>query len=606
MSFNSKTINFKAGFDTSQVATGTQKIQGYFSALNTKVSSISRSFSSLGGIMAGAFSAQLVGVSIKGAIDKATDLNETISKTKEVFGSAANEIYQFSKTTAKSLGVSQKNSLDTASSFAIFGRAAGLSGDQLSNFAINLTKLSSDLASFYNTSPEDAAIAISAALRGEAEPIRRYGVLMDDATLRQIAFKNGITDTIKQALTPQQKVLAANLLIVEQTTVAQGDFARTAEGAANQARILTAQIDELSTSIGKKLEPAHLAFLKFFNKWIDKISAGWAILGDYLHNTWKVAINAIDIAWSGFVIGILQGFKKINDAGKDFFAIFGVDVGGGVSKFLDDTIKSYEDRIKDASKRQYRTMSDIRGAFFANQGGDTISSTDSPIKPIKPKPLPLTDSEKEAIRKALAEKNAFTIEQYKAFNGSLLHALKKEENPIIGGFVESLTNPAAIGKLKEGFVVITKEFENMAEAINNAIDMYVKSALIDVFTRLGEGLFGAAKDVENWGNQMIASFGGFLQQMGAMIMTYGWAMDAFKKAFAKPAVAFAAGAALIVLGAGIKKMHENKMGGASLNGGGGGVPSSSFNQGYNFESRLDGYDLVLVSDRNQRLRTRRG
>jgi hypothetical protein len=56
--------------------------------------------------------------------------------------------------------------------------------------------------------PPEAHAAIGAALRGESEPIRNYGVLLDDATMRQKAFELGLTSSTKNALLPQTKVLA--------------------------------------------------------------------------------------------------------------------------------------------------------------------------------------------------------------------------------------------------------------------------------------------------------------------------------------------------------------------------------------------------------------
>ena len=90
------------------------------------------------------------------------------------------------------------------------------------------------MASFKNTSPEEAITAIGAALRGESEPIRRYGVLLDEATLKHRALALGIISTTDQALTPQQKVLAATAEIYRQTGDIQGDFTRTSEGLANR------------------------------------------------------------------------------------------------------------------------------------------------------------------------------------------------------------------------------------------------------------------------------------------------------------------------------------------------------------------------------------
>jgi hypothetical protein len=154
--------------------------------------------------------------------------------------------------------------MDAAATFATFGKSAGLAGNELVKFSTDLTTLSADLASFYNTSPEQAINAIGAALRGESEPIRAYGVLLNDATLKQEALNMGIYDGTG-ALSAQQKVLAAQQVILKQTGDAQGDFARTSGGLANQQRILTAQIENTKAMLGEALLPTVLKVVAFIN-----------------------------------------------------------------------------------------------------------------------------------------------------------------------------------------------------------------------------------------------------------------------------------------------------------------------------------------------------
>jgi hypothetical protein len=206
------------------------------------------------------------GAFAKIAVSSASDLAETISKVGVLFGSSAKEIEIFAGTAAKSLGQTKQQALDAAATFAIFGTSAGLSGQELSKFSIDFVKLASDLSSFNNTSPQDAINAIGSALRGEAEPLRRYGVLLNDASLKQAALSLGIITTTTQALTPQQKVLAAQKLIFEQTTAAQGDFARTSDGLANQTKIVTAQLENMKTEIGTALLPIVLQLATAFSE----------------------------------------------------------------------------------------------------------------------------------------------------------------------------------------------------------------------------------------------------------------------------------------------------------------------------------------------------
>jgi hypothetical protein len=197
------------------------------------------------------------------AVKAASDLSETISKVGVLFGDTADDIEKFADGAASSLGQTKQQALDAAATFATFGKSAGLSGKDLSKFSIDFVKLSSDLASFNNTSPEQAINAIGSALRGEAEPLRQYGVLLDDASLRQAALELGIISTTKNALTPQQKVLAAQALIYKQTGTAQGDFERTSDGLANKTRILTAQLENAKTTIGEALLPIVLELANF-------------------------------------------------------------------------------------------------------------------------------------------------------------------------------------------------------------------------------------------------------------------------------------------------------------------------------------------------------
>jgi hypothetical protein len=117
-----------------------------------------------------------------------------------------------------------------------------------------MVTLSGDLASFHNANPADVALALGAALRGESEPIRKYNVLLNDAAVKAQAMKMGLYDG-NGALDAQAKILATQKLILQQTTDAQGDFGETAGSAANQQRILAAQVANAKVSIGQAFLP---------------------------------------------------------------------------------------------------------------------------------------------------------------------------------------------------------------------------------------------------------------------------------------------------------------------------------------------------------------
>jgi tetratricopeptide (TPR) repeat protein len=184
----------------------------------------------------------------------AGDYEEAASAAGVIFGDSAEAVEDFGKSALDSAGLSRRAAVEAANTFGTFGKAAGLAGDDLAKFSTDLTQLAGDLASFKNTSTEEAITAIGAALRGESEPIRKYGVLLDDATLKAKAMELGIYDGVG-ALDQQAKVLAAQAEIFEQTTDAQGDFGRTQDSLSNQTRSFAAQIENLKIGLGEGAVP---------------------------------------------------------------------------------------------------------------------------------------------------------------------------------------------------------------------------------------------------------------------------------------------------------------------------------------------------------------
>lgn len=222
-----------------------------------------------------------VGKILGDSITNASDLNEAGTAVGEIFGSSFSTVDKWAANAAGSLGQSQLEALNAAKSFGVFGSAAGLSQEANAEFSTGLAELASDFASFHNVSPEEAIEAIGAGLRGEAEPLRKFGVLMDDASLKAKAMELGIYDG-NGALDQRQKIMAANALITEQAGAAQGDFARTSDGLANQQRILDATMTNLSATVGSALLPA-----------VTGLVSGLVPLAEWFgENTWAIAAIA--------------------------------------------------------------------------------------------------------------------------------------------------------------------------------------------------------------------------------------------------------------------------------------------------------------------------
>lgn len=204
------------------------------------------------GAVAGAAGAAIAAKSI---ISNATDINESLSKNDVLFGKHAKTVDAFSKTSAASFGISRRAALEATGTFGNLFTALDIGPKKSADMSVSLTKLAADLASFNNASPEEALEAIRSGLVGETEPLRKFGVNLNDAALRTEALRQGLVKNTKEALTPQQKALAVNSLLFKQTEKAQGDFARTSGGLANQQRILKARLSDVGGTIGQKLLP---------------------------------------------------------------------------------------------------------------------------------------------------------------------------------------------------------------------------------------------------------------------------------------------------------------------------------------------------------------
>ena len=205
----------------------------------------------------GAVASAAIGAYLVKSVSMASDMQETLGKSEVIFGKNSKAMETWSKTAADSFGQSAEEALAAAADIGNMFKAMGLGEKEVANMSKSMVELGGDLASFNNTSPEDAINALSSALRGEAEPIRKYGVLLDAATLKAKALAMGLHKG-KGALAPATRAMAAYQVILDQTETAQGDFAKTSNGLANSQRIISARIKDMTAEIGQGLLPTVL------------------------------------------------------------------------------------------------------------------------------------------------------------------------------------------------------------------------------------------------------------------------------------------------------------------------------------------------------------
>jgi len=188
------------------------------------------------------------------SIKLASDLQEAQNVVDVAFGNMAYKIEEFSKTSIEQFGLSELTSKKTAAMYMAMAVGMGVINSTASDMALELTGLTSDMASFYNVSQSVANTAVSSIFTGETESFKKLGIVLTEVNLQEYARQQGIDKSITK-MTQQEKVILRYNYILEQTKLVQGDFLRTNDSWANQGRMLSENIKELGTTMGQYLIP---------------------------------------------------------------------------------------------------------------------------------------------------------------------------------------------------------------------------------------------------------------------------------------------------------------------------------------------------------------
>ena len=186
---------------------------------------------------------------IKEAMDISSQLTEVQNVVNTTFGEYSRLLDEMSKTSITEFGISELSVKKTASNFQAMGTAMGFTRGKMADMSVELTKLSADMASFYNVSQEEVAEDLQSVFTGMTRPLRQYGLDLTEATLKEWALKNGMDANIK-SMSQAEKTMLRYQYVMANTGAAQGDFARTSMTWANQTRILVENFKALGSVIG--------------------------------------------------------------------------------------------------------------------------------------------------------------------------------------------------------------------------------------------------------------------------------------------------------------------------------------------------------------------
>lgn len=194
------------------------------------------------------------GVIIAGGIKDAKGLEQSVGAVDTVFKGSAAQMHEWAKGADQALGLTQNSYNELATVLGTQLKNGGTAIDEIGGKTNELMGLGADLASMFGGSTADAVGALSSALKGERDPIERYGVSLKQATIDAKAAEMGFTK-VGGSLTDEAQQAATLALIMEQTADAHGNFAKEADTVEGKQARLTARWTNMATNLGSKFLP---------------------------------------------------------------------------------------------------------------------------------------------------------------------------------------------------------------------------------------------------------------------------------------------------------------------------------------------------------------
>lgn len=218
-----------------------------------------------GGVIAGKFALDTV--------KSASDVEQSFGALESVYGKNAKQVKEWASAAADGVGLAKSEYANLSALVGSQLQGMGTSSDKAAKKSNDLIKMGADLAATYGGSVKDAVEAVSSTLKGETDPIERYGVSIkaSDVSARKLAMGlDGLTGKADKQATAQ----ATLALLTEQTGKAQGAFGRESDTLAGQQERLGAKFDNLKASLGEKLLPVMTSATTAASDFITELQTG--------------------------------------------------------------------------------------------------------------------------------------------------------------------------------------------------------------------------------------------------------------------------------------------------------------------------------------------
>lgn len=232
----------------------------------------------------------------------AAEAEQAAGAVDSVFAASADTIKGYAADASQAVGLSAQSYNQLASVLGAQLTNMGLAGSELATQTNDLIGLGADLAATFGGTTADAVAAVSSLLRGERDPIERYGVSIKQADIDARLAAEGLTGLTGEAQRNAQ-MQATLAILTEQTAAAQGQFAREADTASGAQQRMTAEWENAQAQLGEALLPLMgdlAAVLSDVATWVqenDTLVQGIVITFGVLAGA-ILAIQAAQIAWN--------------------------------------------------------------------------------------------------------------------------------------------------------------------------------------------------------------------------------------------------------------------------------------------------------------------
>ena len=203
-------------------------------------------------------------------IELGSDLAEVQNVVDVTFPRMSKQVDDFAKNAITSFGLSETMAKRFTGTFGAMAKAFGFGEQAAYEMSTTLTGLAGDVASFYNISQDEAYTKLKSVFTGETETLKDLGIVMTQSALDSYALANGY-GKVTAKMSEAEKVALRYKFVQDQLSLASGDFIRTADGWANQVRVLKLQFDSLKATIGQGLINVLTPVIQVINRIISKL-----------------------------------------------------------------------------------------------------------------------------------------------------------------------------------------------------------------------------------------------------------------------------------------------------------------------------------------------